>query len=92
MDLTLTVFSFLTNVIERITHALVQSPHYRVAGSSKRLGTGSERLAGVRPVIRISVMRDQPSDRDRSHCWVRIVQYNSHTHSYDAHVHKRGCC
>ena len=61
MAWTLTIVSFLADIIVGFTHALVQSPHHRVAGSSKRLGTGSKRLAGVRPVIWIFVMRGQPS-------------------------------
>ena len=67
MDCTLTIFPFLADITVRLTHALVQSPHHRVAGSSKCLGTGSERVAGVRPEIRISVIRGQPSVKGCSH-------------------------
>ena len=77
MDCTLTIFSFLTDIIVRFTHTLVQSPHHRVAGSSKRLGTGSERLAGVCPVIRTSIMRGLSSVKGWSHFAIATAIYFS---------------
>ena len=67
MDWTLTILSFPADIVVGFTHALVQNPHHRVAGSSKRLGTGSKRLAGVLPVIRTSIMRGLSSVKGCSH-------------------------
>ena len=61
MDLILTIFSFLANIIVSLTHPLIQSPHYWVTGSLERLSTGGKGGAGVRPAKRISVVSGYPS-------------------------------